>query len=66
LPLLNEKYCCRVESSSDRKSANAAAALVAAGAAADLRDGVKVAGRAIDSGAAMAKLEELRKLSTTP
>ncbi len=47
----------------DAVLANAAAALVAAGAADDLRAGVKLAGRSIDSGAAMAKMEELRKLS---
>jgi anthranilate phosphoribosyltransferase len=47
----------------DAVLANAAAALVAAGAADDLREGVKLAARAIDSGAAMAKMEELRRLS---
>ena len=47
----------------DAVLANAAAALVAGGAAADLRAGVVVAARAIDSGAALAKLEQLRLLS---
>ncbi len=40
---------------------NAAAALVVAGRAADWRDGVAQARRAIDSSAAAAKLEELRR-----
>ncbi len=40
-----------------------AAALVAAGAAPDLPAGVALAGRAIDSGAALAKLEELLALT---
>ena len=39
---------------------NAAAALVAAGLAGTIRDGVAPAGRSIDSGAAYAKLEALR------
>jgi anthranilate phosphoribosyltransferase len=47
----------------DAVLANAAAALVAAGAANDLRSGVTLAARAIDTGAAMAKMEELRRLS---
>ncbi len=38
---------------------NAAAALVLGGAAADLRDGARIAGDAIDSGAAASKLEML-------
>ena len=38
---------------------NAAAALVAAERAADLRDGLQQAGQSIDSGAALAKLEQL-------
>jgi anthranilate phosphoribosyltransferase len=42
---------------------NAAAALTAGGKARDLRDGVTVAGRSIDSGAARAKLEALVRLS---
>ena len=42
---------------------NAAAALVAAGLAADLAAGVGLARRAIDSGAALARLEALRSLS---
>lgn len=41
--------------------ANAAAGLLAAGLAADLRAGVEMALHSIDSGAAMAKLEALRK-----
>ncbi len=40
---------------------NTAAALVVAGLAADWRDGVTQARRAVDSGAAAAKLEELRQ-----
>ncbi len=47
----------------DAVLANAAAALVAAEAAGDLREGVTVAARAIDSGAAAEKLERLRALS---
>jgi anthranilate phosphoribosyltransferase len=42
---------------------NAAAALVAAGVAEDLGDGLGVAAEAIDSGVAAARLEELRKFS---
>jgi len=42
---------------------NAAAALVAAGAARDLPDGVRVAARALDQGAALEKLQRLRALS---
>jgi anthranilate phosphoribosyltransferase len=38
---------------------NAAAALVAGGAANELREGFKTAAHSIDSGAAMRKLEEL-------
>ncbi len=45
---------------------NAAAALTAAGKAKDLRDGVRLAGDAIDSGAAMKKLEHLRKFTNRP
>lgn len=41
--------------------ANAAAALVAGGAAADLRDGVRLAAAAVDSGRARGKLEALRE-----
>jgi anthranilate phosphoribosyltransferase len=40
---------------------NSAAALVAAGAAGDWREGVALARRAIDTGAAMAKVEELAR-----
>ncbi|OFX23807.1 MAG: anthranilate phosphoribosyltransferase [Anaeromyxobacter sp. RBG_16_69_14] len=47
----------------DAVLANAAAALVAGGAADDLRGGVKLAGAAVDSGAALQKLERLRALS---
>ena len=43
----------------DAVLANAAAALVCAGAAADLRAGVAVAARSIDSGAAAEKLRRL-------
>jgi anthranilate phosphoribosyltransferase len=42
---------------------NAAAALVAGGAAGDLKSGVKAAASAVDSGAALDKLERLRALS---
>jgi anthranilate phosphoribosyltransferase len=42
---------------------NAAAALVAAGVAEDLGDGLGVAAEAIDSGVAAARLEELRRFS---
>jgi len=42
---------------------NAAAALVAAGAARDLADGMRVAARAVDEGAALDKLQRLRALS---
>ena len=41
--------------------ANAAAGLLAGGLGSDLRDGMKLAARSIDSGAAMAKLELLKK-----
>jgi anthranilate phosphoribosyltransferase len=47
----------------DAALANAAAALVAGGAARDLPSGVKVAADAIDGGAALEKLERLRALS---
>ena len=42
---------------------NAAAAILAAGLAKDLKEGFKVGAEAIDSGAALAKLEALRTLS---
>ncbi len=47
----------------DAVLANAAAALVAAGAAPDLRDGVRLAAAAIDGGAAREKLERLVAVS---
>jgi len=47
----------------DAALANAAAALVAAEAAPDLRQGVRLAAEAVDSGAAQDKLERLRALS---
>jgi anthranilate phosphoribosyltransferase len=47
----------------DAVLANAAAALVAGGAAADLCAGVQIAAAAIDRGAALEKLERLRALS---
>jgi anthranilate phosphoribosyltransferase len=50
----------------DAVLANAAAALVAGGAAPDLRAGVKLAAAAIDGGAARGKLERLRALSQGP
>jgi anthranilate phosphoribosyltransferase len=40
---------------------NAAAGLLAAGVAPDLGGGMELAKKAIDSGAAMAKLEQLKK-----
>lgn len=43
--------------------ANAAAALVAAGRAGQFREGVLVAARSIDSGAALAKLEQLARFT---
>ncbi len=43
---------------------NAAAALVAAGQSGDFREAVLMAGEAIDRGAAMAKLNELRRFTT--
>jgi anthranilate phosphoribosyltransferase len=43
---------------------NAAAALIVAGRAADLRDGVDQAAKAIDSGAALNALETMRRVST--
>ncbi len=45
---------------------NAAAALVVAGQARDLRQGVAVAARAIDSGAAASALDTLRRLAPLP
>jgi len=45
---------------------NASAALVAAGAAEDLREGIRRAASAIDSGEAAAKLEALRSFLGTP
>jgi len=50
----------------DAVLANAAAALVAAEAAPDLRAGVRLAAEAIDRGAAQDKLERLRALSNVP
>lgn len=47
----------------DIAALNAAAALVVAGAAADLREGANLAARALDSGAAQAKLEALIRVS---
>jgi anthranilate phosphoribosyltransferase len=45
---------------------NAAAGLVAAGKAKDFRDGIRVAAESIDSGAAMQKLEALKKFTNRP
>jgi anthranilate phosphoribosyltransferase len=45
---------------------NSAAALIVAGRAADLRDGVDQAARAIASGAALNVLETMRRVSTAP
>jgi anthranilate phosphoribosyltransferase len=50
----------------DAVLANAAAALVAAGAAADLPSGVRIAAAAVDSGAATGKLDRLIELSRAP
>jgi anthranilate phosphoribosyltransferase len=47
----------------DAVLANASAALVAGGAAADLRAGVALAARSIDSGAARGKMERLAEIS---
>jgi anthranilate phosphoribosyltransferase len=44
---------------------NAAAALSAAGAARNLKEGVKIAAQSIDSGKAMEKLEKLIRLSNS-
>jgi anthranilate phosphoribosyltransferase len=45
---------------------NAAAGLTAAGKAKDLREGIGISGDAIDSGAAMKKLDELKKFTNRP
>jgi anthranilate phosphoribosyltransferase len=45
---------------------NASAGLTAAGKAKDFRDGILLAGEAIDSGAALQKLEQLRKFTNKP
>ncbi len=45
---------------------NAAAALVVAGQAEDLREGVARAAEAVDSGAARDRLERLRRLAGVP
>jgi anthranilate phosphoribosyltransferase len=45
---------------------NAAAGLTAAGKAKDFRDGILLAGEAIDSGTALQKLEQLRKFTNKP
>jgi anthranilate phosphoribosyltransferase len=42
---------------------NAAAGLTASGKTKDFRDGIQLAGEAIDSGAALQKLEELKKFT---
>ena len=42
---------------------NAAGAVAAAGHAADLREGLELAREAVDSGAAAARLDELRRFS---
>lgn len=43
---------------------NAAAALIVGGIASDMRDGIKIAAEAIDSGTALKKLEDLREYTT--
>ncbi len=45
---------------------NAAAGLAAAGKAKDIRDGVRIAAESIDSGAAIGKLEALKKFTNKP
>ncbi|MFY7851409.1 MAG: anthranilate phosphoribosyltransferase, partial [Brevundimonas sp.] len=45
---------------------NAAAALVVAGRAADLKDGVAIAARAIDDGTAARSLEALARITSAP
>lgn len=45
---------------------NAAAALLVAGTAGDLREGVAMAAQSIDSGAALAKVEGLARVTSTP
>lgn len=50
----------------DAALANAAAALVVAGASADLREGVRLAARSIDSGAAREKLRRLAEVARGP
>jgi anthranilate phosphoribosyltransferase len=45
---------------------NAAAGLAASGKAKDLRDGIRIAAESIDSGAALKKLEELKKFTNRP
>jgi len=45
---------------------NAGAALVVAGKASDMKDGLKLAAEAIDSGKALGKLEALVRLTNTP
>jgi len=42
---------------------NASAGLVASGKACDLKEGIKVAAESIDSGAALKKVEELKKFT---
>ena len=49
----------------DAALVNAAAALVAGGAATDLREGVRLAAEALDHGSALEKLERLREMSHT-
>jgi anthranilate phosphoribosyltransferase len=45
---------------------NAAAGLAASGKAKDMRDGMRIAAESIDSGAALKKLEELKKFTNRP
>ena len=45
---------------------NAAAAIVAGGRAADLAEGLRVAARSVDGGAALGKLDALIALTRTP
>ena len=45
---------------------NAAAGLAASGKAKDIRDGVRIASETIDSGAALKKLEALKKITNRP
>jgi len=55
-----------VEAYRDAVRFNAAAALVIAGRASDLREGAAMAAESIDSGAAKARVEGLARLTSAP